>query len=112
MIPIVALLLSPVGCRQRADESASFRESLRCGMTREQVTQLARVKGYKGSDPSWLARSAASPSGNRKDLSLVDLTFHDSRLVALREGRYDPRARRIVYRTIDLCGRPEQAHSP
>ena len=78
-------------------------------MTREQVTQLAREKGYKGSDPSWLARSAAS--GNRKDLSLVDLTFHDSRLVALREERYDPRSRKIVYRTIDLCGRPEQAHS-
>lgn len=100
---IVAILLGSVGCRQRADESASFRASLRCGMTREQVTQLAREKGYKGSDPSWLARSAARQSGNRKDLSLVDLTFHDSRLVALREEHYDPRSRKIVYRTIDLC---------
>jgi len=108
---IAVILLSSAVC-QRPDAAQSFRDSLRCGMTREQVTQLAREKGYKGSDPSWLARSAASPSGNRKDLSLVDLTFHDSRLVALREERYDPRARKIVYRTIDLCGSRDQAHSP
>jgi len=112
MLLIAVILLSSDGCRRRPDAAQSFRDSLRCGMTREQVTQLAREKGYKGSDPSWLARSAASPSGNRKDLSLVDLTFHDSRLVALREERYDRRAKKIVYRTIDLCGTRDTAHSP
>jgi hypothetical protein len=104
LIAVFVILIGPVGCQRRPDAAQSFRESLRCGMTREQVTQLAREKGYKGSDASWLARSAASPSGTRKDLSLVDLTFHDSRLVALREEHYDPRLRRVVYRTIDLCG--------
>ncbi len=108
MIAGFVILISPVGCQRRPDAAQSFREALRCGMTREQVTQLAREKGYKGSDPSWLARSAASPSGNRKDLSMVDLTFRDSRLVALREEHYDPRSRRVVYRTIDLCGPRDQ----
>jgi hypothetical protein len=111
MLLIVVTLLSSAGCQRPPDAAPSFRESLRCGMTREQVTQLAREKGYKGSDPSWLARSAASPSGNRKDLSLVDLTFHEARLVALREEHYDPRSRKIVYRTIDLCGTRDQANT-
>jgi hypothetical protein len=38
-----------------------------------------------------------------KELSLVDLRFRGDRLVALTEGKYDPRTKRVEYRNVDLC---------
>jgi hypothetical protein len=72
-------------------------------MTKADVTRVARERGYNASDPSWLARSAADSSRKTKELSLVDLRFRGGRLVGLREGRYDPRTKRIEYRDVDLC---------
>jgi len=74
-------------------------------MTRADVTRVARERGYNASDQSWLTRSAADSSGKTKELSLVDLRFRGGRLVGLREGRYDPRTKRIEYHDVDLCDR-------
>ena len=64
---------------------------------------MARERGYNASDQSWLTRSAANSSKKTKELSLVDLRFRDGRLVGLREGRYDPRTKRVEYQDVDLC---------
>jgi hypothetical protein len=72
-------------------------------MTRVEVTRLAREHGYDSSDQSWLTRSATRQSMKSKELSLVDLSFRGDRLVALREGAYDPRTKRVEYRNVDLC---------
>ena len=90
---VSSLLL--VTCHRR-----SFIDELACGMTKDEVTRLARAHGYDPSDPHWLTRAAKD-----KERTLVDLTFHDGRLVAVREGTYDPRTKRVVYRTVDLCAR-------
>jgi len=76
-------------------------------MTRAEVRRLAHEHGYNSSDQSWLTRSATKPAQS-KELSLLDLTFRDDRLVALREGKYDPRAKRVDYRNVDLCSRLNQ----
>jgi hypothetical protein len=90
-------------CQRDADRALSFTQALRCGMTRSDVTRVARERGYNASDQSWLARSAADSSRKTKELSLVDLRFRGGRLVGLREGRYDPRTKRIEYHDVDLC---------
>jgi hypothetical protein len=71
-------------------------------MTRTEVRRLSHEHGYNSSDKAWLTRSATQ-SMKSKELSLVDLTFRGSRLVALREGKYDPRTKRVDYRYTDLC---------
>jgi hypothetical protein len=97
-VPLLLVLL--VACRREASSTASFVASLRCGMTREDVTRLARVHGYNSSDASWLTRSAGKTS---KQLTHVDLTFRQAGLVAVRQGTYDPRTKQVAYRTIELC---------
>jgi hypothetical protein len=97
-------LLGAVGCHKETGRSDSFVQSLRCGMTRADLQQLARMHGYDNSDRGWLMRSATDRSRGSKELSLVDLTFRGGRLVAYREGRFVPRTRRIQYRNVDLCG--------
>jgi hypothetical protein len=97
-------LLASAACHRDARPSLSFAQSLRCGMTRAEVTRLAREHGYNGSDESWLERAATRDSAKSKELSLVDLTFRGDRLVALREGKYDPRTKRVEHRSVDLCG--------
>jgi hypothetical protein len=72
-------------------------------MTRAEVRRLSREDGYSSADQSWLTRSANDKARKSKELSLVDLTFRGDRLVALREGRYDPRTKRVEYRDVDLC---------
>jgi hypothetical protein len=76
-------------------------------MTHADVRRLAHEHGYNSSDQSWLTRSAAQ-SVKSKELNLVDLTFRGDRLVALREGKYDPRTKRVDYRNVDLCNRLTQ----
>ncbi len=76
-------------------------DSLRCGMTKDDVTRLAHETGYNPSDASWLTRSAAVKKS--EELTLVDLTFHAGKLVAVRQGTYDPRTKTVVYRTKELC---------
>jgi hypothetical protein len=71
-------------------------------MTRAEVRRLAREHGYNNSDKSWLTRSATQ-SMKSKELSFVDLTFRGDRLVALREGKYDPGTKGVDYRNVDLC---------
>jgi hypothetical protein len=63
---------------------------------------LGHEHGYDRTDKSWLARSVTR-SKKSAELSFVDLTFRDDRLVALREGKYDPRTKRVEYRNVDLC---------
>ena len=79
----------------------SFIDSLRCGMTRDDVTRLARAHGYDPSDPNWLTRAAT----HDKERILIDLTFRNGRLIAVREKTYDPRTKKVVERTIELCPR-------
>jgi hypothetical protein len=98
-------LLASVACHRDGELSLSFVQSLRCGMTRAEVTRMAREHGYDGSDKSWLTRSATNQSKKAKELSLVDLRFRGDRLVALSEGKYDPRTKRVEYRNVDLCNR-------
>ena len=74
-------------------------------MTRAEVTRMAHEHGYDGSDKSWLTRSATNQSMKSKELSLVDLRFRGDQLVALSEGKYDPRTKRVEYRNVDLCNR-------
>ncbi len=95
---LLALLLFAVACHQRTQ---SFVESLRCGMTRDEVRQMAARHGYDSSDAGWFARKK-SPA-QKKELSFVDLTFRNDRLVAYRVNRYDPRTRRVVGVRASLC---------
>jgi hypothetical protein len=97
-----ALLVSSA-CHRKANPPVSFVQSLRCGMTRAEVTRLARDHGYNSSDPSWLTRSAGDKSAKSKELSFLDLTFRRDRLVAYREGKYAPGTKRIEHRNVDLC---------
>jgi hypothetical protein len=97
------VLLVSAACRRDTARPVPFAQSLRCGMTRAEVTRLARARGYNDSDKSWLARSASSKSKKSKELMLVDLTFRGDRLVAFREGKYEPRMKRVEYRNVDLC---------
>ena len=101
-IPLLAIAISGAACHRSPAPSAAFVESLRCGMNRDEVTQLAREKGYDPSDATWLRRSAAAKKS--KELTLVDLTFREGKLVAVRQGTYDPRTKQVVYTTRDLCG--------
>jgi len=87
----------------RHERPGSLAQSLRCGMTRAEVKRLAHQYGYDRSDESWLTRSVTKQSMKSKQLSHVDLRFHGDRLVGLREGRYDPGTKHVVYRDIDLC---------
>lgn len=96
-------LVMLVACGRKEESSRPFVESLRCGMTREEVASAAREHGYNKSFPSWLNRSAAGPSSKSKELRLADLTFRNGRLVAVKQGTYDPRTKQITYRTIELC---------
>src|SRR5579872_4832754 len=82
-VPLLLALLLAAACHQRP---RSFVEELRCGMTRDQVRQLAREHGYDNSDAGWLSRREPRAS---KELRFVDLTFHGDRLVAYRVNRYD-----------------------
>jgi len=91
-----------LACHRRLDDSASFAQSLRCGMTRADVARAAREHGYDSSDAQWLSRSA-SAKAPAKRLTFVDLTFRDGHLVAIREDRYDPHTKRTQSRTVDLC---------
>jgi hypothetical protein len=96
-------LLASAACHREAGRSLSFVQSLRCGMTRAEVRWLSHARGYNSSDQSWLTRSATNESMKSKELSFVDLTFRGDRLVALREGKYDPHTKRVEYRNVDLC---------
>jgi len=98
----VLMFVLVLACRNRTDSTRSFVDALRCGMTRDEVTRLARQRGYNNSDPTWLDRSAAKSPARSKEL--LDLTFHGGKLVAVREGVYDPPKKKIEYRTINLCG--------
>jgi len=80
-----------------------FVESLSCGMTRDEVARAAKEHGYDKSFQSWLTRTASDPASKSKELELADLTFRNGRLVAVRQGTYDPRSKKISYRTINLC---------
>lgn len=82
----VMLLLSmlALSCHHRENETDAFIRSLRCGMTKDEVIRLAHRTGYK-------KLAAAHPN----DRTLLDLTFHDGKLVAVRVER----------RTINLCHR-------
>lgn len=100
---LCAILLA-TGCNRTEPQKASFAGSLRCGMTREEVTALAHRLGYGDADAKWLTRESRQPSKNAKELELLDLTFHEGRLVAYRQGKYDPATRRTAYRTVTLCG--------
>lgn len=103
----VLAVLALAGCQRESTQPPSFVASLRCGMTRSEVTQLAQKLGYDSSDKSWLSRAAAKPSMKKKELSLVDLTFRDGRLVGYREGRAVSGSTRIEYRDVDLCRPPQ-----
>jgi|SRR5579872_4546789 len=92
------------GCAKPA-----FVSQLRCGMTRAEVTQIARKAGYDTSDPAWLSRAMSTKKS--EELTLVDLTFRNGGLVALRQGIYDPRTKRVTYRTTDLCASEAQSHA-
>lgn len=72
-------------------------------MTRDEVAQAAKEHGYNRSFQSWLTRSASDPSAKSKELELADLTFRNGHLVAVRQSTYDPRTKKISYRTINLC---------
>lgn len=97
---VVALLLF-AACNRQSAPPISFVQSLRCGMTRDEVRQLARESGYDNSDATWFARERRGS----KQLSFVDLTFRADRLVAYRVDRYDPRTKRVERRSVDLCDR-------
>lgn len=99
LLPV--LLLALASCHRGAPPT--FVASLRCGMTRAEVTRLANELGYNPSDAGWLTRSAAERASRTKELTLLDLTFRNGRLVAFRQGTYDPRTKTIVYRTKELC---------
>ena len=101
MLAVCVLLAS--ACKREAARSKSFVESLRCGMTRAEVTRLARDNGYGDSDRSWLTRRISRGSIKSKELSLVDLSFRGGRLVGFKEGRYVPNTKRVEYHTVDLC---------
>ena len=73
-----------MSCHRRENETNSFIRSLRCGMTKEEVIRLARQTGYK-------KLATARPN----DRTLLDLTFHEGKLVAVR----------VEHRTINLCQR-------
>lgn len=102
---ILLLLVVAAACHRQTSSTESFVKSLRCGMTRVEVSQLAREHGYSSSDASWLTRAASSKSKQSKELILLDFTFREGRLVAVRRGTYDPRTKTVAYRTIDLCAR-------
>ncbi|HEX9163792.1 MAG TPA: hypothetical protein VF980_18935 [Thermoanaerobaculia bacterium] len=104
LIAIVAMS----SCHRPHESQATFVALLRCGMTRGEVSRLARERGYSNSDASWLTRSASKDTAKSKEL--IDLTFRDGRLVAVRQGTYDPRTRRIDYQTRALC-EPRQGTS-
>lgn len=97
-------LLASSACHREATHPVSFVQSLRCGMTRAEVSRLAREHGYNDSDQSWLTRSAGDKSKKSKELSFLDLTFRRDRLVAYREGEYAPGTKRVEYRNVGLCG--------
>lgn len=78
-------------------------------MTRDEVTRLAQHAGYDTSDPAWLSRAMSKKKS--KELTLVDLTFRSGGLVAVRTGVYDPRTKRVTYRTTDLCRSPSEAQA-
>jgi hypothetical protein len=101
----IALVCVVVACAPRSKES--FVKSLRCGMTQSEVSRLARNDGYDNSDQSWLSRAVAKK--RPKELTLLDLTFHAGRLVAVRLGSYDPRTKQVTYRSINLCS-PRPRH--
>jgi hypothetical protein len=96
-------LVMLVACARKKEPARPLVESLRCGMTREEVATAAQEHGFNKSFQSWLTRSAARPSSKSKELSLADLTFRNGRLVAVKQGSYDPRTKQITYRTIELC---------
>lgn len=98
---VAACAIATAACR-KAPPSASIVDSLRCGMTPAEVSRLATRRGYNSSDPSWLTRSAKRKPETEKEL--LDFTFRDGGLAAVRVGTYDPRSRRVTYRTVDLCG--------
>lgn len=79
MLLLSVLVLS---CHRRENETHDFIHSLRCGMTKDQVIQIAHRTGYK-------KLAAARPN----DATLLDLTFHEGKLVAVR----------VEHRTINLC---------
>lgn len=95
-----SLLLAIGACRERS-APRSYVESLRCGMTRAEVTRLAHEHGYNGSDRNWLARAESRQAS--KELQFVDLTFRAGQLVSYREEVYDPRTKKPTYRTVELC---------
>lgn len=99
---VCACAVVALACHRHVSAPDSFAQSLRCGMTRADVTRLAKQRGYDRSDAQWLSRSASGARA-RKELMLVDLTFRAGRLVAIRENTYDPRTKRTESRTIDLC---------
>lgn len=101
-IPIV-LLLAFAACHRAEERRASYVQSLRCGMSRAEVTQLAHEHGYGDSDRNWLTRMLSRQPEKSKALTLVDLTFRGGRLVAYREGTWNPRTKHVDYRTVDLC---------
>ncbi len=80
-VTAVLLCLLALGCH-REDAKTSFVRSLRCGMSREEVIRLAHRTGYK--------RLTTVP---QNDKTLLDLTFHEGKLVAVRVGQ----------RTVKLC---------
>ena len=99
------VMIIAMACAREPEPSDAFVRALRCGMSRADVTRIARQHGYNPSDKSWMKRSTSRASSRSRQLTLVDLTFHDESLVAVREGTYDPRTKRTTYRTIDLCSR-------
>ncbi|HKB78961.1 MAG TPA: hypothetical protein VKH35_04530 [Thermoanaerobaculia bacterium] len=99
---IAGVLLLAAACH-RDSASHRFVQSLRCGMDRAEVARIAAREGYDSSDAGWMQRSTANERLQSKELMLVDLTFREGKLTAVREGTYDPRTKRITYRSIDLC---------
>ena len=97
---IGVVLVTIASCRAKDEPLVN---SLRCGMTKDEVASAARNHGYNKSFPSWLTRSAADPKARSKELELADLTFRNGRLVAVRQGSYNPHTKKITYRTINLC---------
>ena len=104
-VAIPLLLAWTFACHRQADATASFVAALRCGMTREDVTRIAREKGYNPSDAQWLERS--SKTKRSAQLALVDLTFRDGKLVAVKQSTYNPNKKAIESTTRYLCSRQE-----
>jgi len=102
-VPLLIAIVAMAACHRAAKSQAPFVASLRCGMTRDEVSRLAREHGYDNSDASWLTRSV--PAKKSKELTLLDFTFRQGKLIAVRQGTYDPRTKQVVYRTTDLCDR-------